>query len=61
MEYITWIGENWEGILAAIGGVIAVASAVSAMTDTPKDDAIVSKVKRIVDMLALNIGKAKKK
>ncbi len=61
MEYINWIGENWESVLAVITAVIAVASAVSAMTDTPKDDAIVSKIKRIIDALALNVGKAKKK
>lgn len=61
MEYINWITENWEGVLAVITGVIAVASAVSAMTETPKDDAIVSKIKRLIDALALNVGKAKKK
>lgn len=61
MEYINWITENWEGVLAVITGVIALASAVSAMTETPKDDAIVSKIKRIIDALALNVGKAKKK
>lgn len=61
MEYINWATENWEAVLAVVTGVIAVASAVSAMTDTPKDDAIVSKIKRIIDALALNVGKAKKK
>lgn len=61
MEYINWATENWESVLAVITAVIAVASAVSAMTDTPKDDAIVSKIKRLIDAMALNVGKAKKK
>ena len=61
MEYITWIQENWEAVLAIVTGVVTVASLISSLTSTPKDDAIVSKIKRFVDMLALNVGKAKKK
>ena len=61
MEYINWIGENWESVLAVITAVVTLASAISAVTDTPKDDAIVSKIKRLIDALALNVGKAKKK
>lgn len=48
----------WYGILSA---VIALASAVSAITPTPKKGTKLSKVYGIVDILALNIGKAKDK
>lgn len=41
--------------------VCAVASAIAALTPTPKDDEWVAKVYKIVDLLALNIGKAKQK
>ena len=58
MEFIK---ENWEGIVAILTSTIAIASAVAAMTPTPKDDGIVKKVYKIVDLLALNFGKAKDK
>ena len=58
MEFIK---ENWEGILAVLSGVIATASAVAALTPTPKDDGIVKKLYKLIDLLALNVGKAKDK
>ena len=39
--------------------VVAGASLIAAATPTPKDDAIVAKVKKWVNVLALNIGGAK--
>ena len=39
--------------------VHAAASAVTAMTPTPKDDSVVRKVYKIIDLLALVVGKAK--
>ncbi|MEL0015177.1 MAG: hypothetical protein VW715_08180 [Rhodospirillales bacterium] len=39
--------------------VVAVASIVAALTPTPKDDVWLAKVYRFVDILAINIGKAK--
>jgi hypothetical protein len=58
MEFIK---ENWEGICIILTSVVAIASAVAAMTPTPKDDGIVKKLYKIVDLLALNVGKAKEK
>ena len=49
------IGE-WIGIIT---GVVCVASIICALTPTPKDDAMISKLYKIVELLALNIGKAK--
>jgi hypothetical protein len=49
------IGE-WIGIIT---GVVCLASIVCALTPTPKDDAMISKLYKIVELLALNIGKAK--
>ena len=40
---------------------VATASGVAAITPTPRDDAIVGKVYKFIDLLALNIGKAKDK
>ena len=50
------IGE-WLGIVT---GVVCAASIVCALTPSPKDDAMIGKLYKIVEMLALNIGKAKK-
>ena len=59
MEIIMEIFEN-------LPYIISFAAAVSAVTKTPKDDELVSKAQKaygtiykVVDVLALNIGKAK--
>ena len=58
MQYVQ---ENWEGIVAVLTGLIATASAVAALTPTPKDDGIVKKLYKLVDLLAINVGTAKDK
>ena len=50
------IGE-WLGIIT---GVVCGASIICALTPSPKDDAMIGKLYKILEMLALNIGKAKK-
>ncbi|QIE57731.1 hypothetical protein G5B40_03055 [Pikeienuella piscinae] len=39
--------------------IVAAASAIAAVTPTPRDDALLGKVYRILDTLALNVGYAK--
>jgi hypothetical protein len=39
--------------------VVAVASIVAAVTPTPKDDVWIAKLYRFIDIMAINIGKAK--
>lgn len=39
--------------------VISVASVIAAVTPTPKDDVWMAKMYRFIDILAINIGKAK--
>ena len=53
--------EQIQQILGIIGIVIGAASAIAATTPTPKDDAAIRKIYNIVDLLALNVGKAKDK
>ena len=50
-----------EQILGMVGIIIGAASAIAAATPTPKDDVIIGKVYKIIDLLALNVGKAKDK
>ena len=58
---MSWILEHKEALIGIITGVVAVASAIAALTPTPKDDNIVGKIYKFIDLLALNVGKAKDK
>jgi hypothetical protein len=44
-----------------VTAVVALASAIAAVTPTPKAGSVLAKVYAAVDFLALNIGKAKDK
>lgn len=48
LEIINWI--TW---------IVTAASAIAASTPTPKDDALIGKIYRAIDVLAINFGKAK--
>jgi len=48
-------------IVAVVTLIITVASIVAAITPTPKDDAWIGKLYKFIDLLALNIGKAKQR
>jgi len=39
--------------------LVAIASAIAAITETKKDDDLVGKAQKLLDIVALNIGKAK--
>lgn len=41
--------------------IVTVASLVAASTPTPQDDQWIGKLYKFIDLLALNIGKAKEK
>ena len=58
---INWVIEHKDAVIGIITGLVAVASAIAALTPTPKDDTIVGKIYKFVDLLALNVGKAKDK
>lgn len=50
------IAQWIEAALAIVGA----ASAVAAATPTQKDDALIGKITRVIDILALNIGFARR-
>ena len=58
---IDYILENNEQLFGVVTAVIAAASAIAALTPTPKDDTFIGKAYKIVDWLALNVFKAKDK
>ena len=56
---MNFIITHLNEILVAITSVVTAASAICALTPTPKDDSVVSKIRQFLDVLALNVGKAK--
>ena len=58
---IDYIIENKKQLFGIVTAVIAAASAIAALTPTPKDDTIIGKAYKLVDWLALNVFKAKAK
>ena len=50
-----------QDIISYITAIVTVASVIVAVTPTPKDDEVLSKFYKIIEALALNIGKAKDK
>ena len=58
---ISYILKNKEQLFGVVTAIIAAASAIAALTPTPKDDTFIGKAYKIVDWLALNVFKAKDK
>ena len=48
-------------LVSTVTLIVTIASLIAASTPTPKDDEWMGKLYKFVDMLALNIGKAKDK
>lgn len=49
-----FIITNKTEIIAVLGSVVTVASIIVKMTPNPKDDAILAKVMKVLNVLALN-------
>jgi hypothetical protein len=56
---MNFIIENWEQIFAVITAAVTVASAIAAITPSETDNRIVSKIKKVVDVIAINVKNAK--
>ena len=48
MSIVTWVTA-----------IVTISSIIAARTPTPKDDVWIGKLYKVIDMLAMNIGKAK--
>ena len=46
-------------IISVVTGIVCAASIICSLTPTPKDDALIGRLYKIVEIAALNIGKAK--
>jgi hypothetical protein len=58
---INYMLENKEELFGVLTAIIAAASAIAALTPTPKDDTFIGKLYKVIDWLALNVFKAKDK
>lgn len=56
-----WLIDNWQSVALAVTAVISAASAITALTPTPKDDAVVRKLYKVIEALGLVVGKAKER
>jgi hypothetical protein len=59
MEAFLSIFDQLPGWLTAITGVVTAATAITALTPTKRDDAIIGGVLRVLNILAGNFGKNK--
>lgn len=57
-DVFTFITENWANISTAVLAVIGAAATIAALTPTPKDDGIVLVLRKIVDVIGMNVGNA---
>ena len=53
--------EAISNIIGLITLIVTVSSIVAAITPPPKDDVWIGKLYKLIDLFALNIGKAKNK
>ena len=49
-----WLIANWDKVFLGITTIITGASIIAKLTPTPKDDAILAKVVKVLDFMALN-------
>ena len=49
-----WLISNWEGILILISAIVTISSIIVKWTPTPKDDKILAKVLKFLELLSLN-------
>ena len=46
-------------IISVVTGIVCAASIICSLAPTPKDDSLIGRLYKIVEIAALNIGKAK--
>ena len=53
--------QTFANMIALIMAIISVSSIIAAVTPTPKDDVWIGKLYKLIDLMALNVWKAKQK
>ena len=55
----TFIINHFTDLIIALTSIVTGASALTALTPSDKDDKVMSKIKGVLDICALNVGNAK--
>jgi len=55
-----WLTAHWEDIVIIAMAVHTIASIIVRLTPTPKDDAVLGKVVKLLSTISLNKGKVTK-
>lgn len=50
---VNWIVEHWQDVLSIIAGVIGIATIIVKLTPTQKDDAVLTKIIKVLSALSL--------
>lgn len=58
---LAYILDHSDTIISTATGVVTIASIVTASTETPPPETVLGKIYRILEVLALVMGKAKNK
>ena len=61
LDIIGYICDNSVFIVDKISNVVFLFSVIAAATPTPKDDTLAKSLYKVVDILAVNVWKAKQK
>ncbi len=59
LEGLAGFFDSFPAWLNALLSLMAAASAIAALTPTPRDDTIVGRIYKIIEWLAMNVGHAK--
>lgn len=57
---MNWIAEHWQDLLAVYGGLVAVCTIIVKWTPTTKDNEILDKIIRVVDLFSTAFRKTDK-
>jgi len=60
MQIVSYFLDNAEVIIQILTAIVTAASLISALTPTPRDDGFAKFLAKVVDLLAINVGNAKK-
>ena len=56
---LSFIINHFTDFIVALTSIVTGASALTALTPSDKDDKVLSKIKSVLDVCALNVGNAK--
>jgi len=55
MNIVNWITQNWQELVAALGGIVLAARIIVKLTPTPKDDTVLEKVVNFFKHIGLHV------